>query len=73
MIKAMNKETNDLRLIIESLTAQNTILKMEILKLKQGLPTDALTRKRVFINHALENLEVIHKQKINKETSCRGA
>lgn len=69
----MNKETNDLRLIIESLTAQNTNLKMELLKLKKELPTDAPTRKKAFINHALESLEVIHSQKINKETSCKGA
>lgn len=68
-----NHEFDHLRLIIESLTAQNTILKMEILKLKQGLPTDATTRKREFINHALENLEVIHNRNKNKETSCRGA
>lgn len=69
----MNKENNDLRLIIESLTAQNTILKMELLKLKKELPTDAPTRKKAFINHALENLEVIHSQKKVEESSCKGA
>ena len=69
----MAKENNELRLIIDALSTENTNLKMEIAKLKQGLPTDARTRKRAFIDHALENLEVIHKQKINKETSSLGA
>ena len=64
---------NKLHLIIESLTAENTSLKMELAKLKQGLPTDDHTRKRAFIDHALEKLEVIHSTKKNEESSCKGA
>lgn len=64
---------NKLRLIIESLTAENTNLKTEIAKLKQGLPTDTQTRKRAFIDHALAKLEVIHTSKKKKESSCKGA
>lgn len=66
-------ESNKTELIIESLRTENTNLKTEIAKLKQGLPTDATTRKRAFIDHALEKLEVIHNPKKNKESSCKGA
>lgn len=66
----MNQEQKD-RLIIDELTHQNTVLKIELAILKRELPTPDEYRKEYF-RRIVEKYAVINSAKKNEESDCKG-
>lgn len=69
-----DKPTNaNLLLKIEALTKENSELKLRLARAERQLPTDDRTRKKQFVDHALERLGVIHSRNNFKDSESQGA